>query len=95
MPDAFDEVAFDRVLLETVGVGQVCYKARALVDTFVLVLVSEPGDTVQAMKAGIVETADICMVNKADRPGANTLVAELTSIANWRTKTTGCRTKRN
>lgn len=91
MLDAFDEAGFNRVILETVGVGQVSYEARDLVDTFVLVLVPESGDTIQAMKAGIVETADICVVNKADRPGADKLVAELVSVSNWRSKTTGRR----
>jgi len=91
MLDAFDDAAFDRVVLETVGVGQVSYEARDLVDTFVLVLVPESGDTVQAMKAGIIETADICVVNKADRPGADKLVSELHAIAKWRFKTSGWR----
>lgn len=91
MLGAFDDAAFDWVVLETVGVGQVSYEARDLVDTFVLVVVPESGDTVQAMKAGIVETADICVVNKADRPGAAKLVSELGSIAKWRSRTTGWR----
>lgn len=83
---AFDEAGFDEVILETVGIGQVSYDARHLVDTFVLVLVPESGDTIQAMKAGIIETADICVVNKADRPGAEKLISELRSIAKWRAK---------
>ena len=91
MLEAFDDAAFDRVVLETVGIGQVSYEARDLVDTFILVLVPESGDTVQAMKAGIAETADIYVVNKADRSGANKLVSELNSIAKWRSKATGWR----
>lgn len=83
---AFDEADFDEVILETVGIGQVSYDARHLVDTFVLVLVPESGDTIQAMKAGIIETADICVVNKADRPGAQKLVSELRSISKWRSR---------
>jgi LAO/AO transport system kinase len=83
---AFDDAGFDEVILETVGIGQVSYGARYLVDTFVLVLVPESGDTIQAMKAGIIETADICVVNKADRPGAEKLISELRSIAKWRAK---------
>ncbi len=82
--DAFDEAAFDHVILETVGVGQVSYQAKALVDTFVVVLVPESGDTVQAMKAGILELADIYVVNKADLPAAAKIAAELRSIALWR-----------
>ena len=70
MLDLMDEFGFDEVLLETVGVGQAEYAARAQVDTLVLVLLPESGDMVQAMKAGIMEMADIFVVNKADLPGA-------------------------
>ena len=82
--DAFDQAAFDHVVLETVGVGQVSYQAKPLVDTFVVVLVPESGDTVQAMKAGILELADIYVVNKADLPAAAKIAGELRSIAAWR-----------
>lgn len=82
--DAFEEAAFDHVILETVGVGQVSYQAKALVDTFVVVLVPESGDTIQAMKAGILELADIYVVNKADLPAAAKIATELRSIALWR-----------
>jgi LAO/AO transport system kinase len=82
--DAFEQAAFDHVILETVGVGQVSYQAKTLVDTFVVVLVPESGDTVQAMKAGILELADIYVVNKADLPAATKIATELRSIALWR-----------
>ena len=82
--DAFEASIFDDLILETVGVGQVSYDARILVDTFVLVLVPESGDTVQAMKAGILETADIYVVNKSDLPAAKRLMGELRTIAKWR-----------
>ena len=84
MLDAFEQADFDYLFLETVGVGQVSYAARSLVDTFVLVLVPESGDTVQAMKAGILEVADIYVVNKADLPAAARLATELRAIAGWR-----------
>ncbi len=84
--DAFEGAQFEDLILETVGVGQVNYDARVLVDTLVLVLVPESGDTVQAMKAGILETADIYVVNKADLPASGKLAAELRSIAAWRGK---------
>jgi LAO/AO transport system kinase len=71
---------FDDIILETVGVGQVSYEARKHVDTLVLVLVPESGDTVQAMKAGILEMADIYVVNKADRPAADRMAAGLRSV---------------
>lgn len=80
----FDQADFDEVILETVGVGQINYVGRHLVDTFILVLAPESGDTVQAMKAGILETADIYVVNKADLGTAQRLVSELKSIAGWR-----------
>jgi LAO/AO transport system kinase len=80
----FEQANFEYLIVETVGVGQVSYEARSLVDTFVLVLVPESGDTVQAMKAGILEVADIYVVNKADRPASAKLATELRSIAGWR-----------
>lgn len=75
-----DGFPFDEVILETVGVGQAEYAVRTLVDTLVLVLVPESGDQVQAMKAGMLETADIYVVNKADLPGAQKIAAELTAV---------------
>jgi LAO/AO transport system kinase len=68
---------FDWTLLETVGVGQTELDVMKLADTTVVVLVPEAGDAVQAMKAGLLEAADVFVVNKADRPGAPALMAEL------------------
>lgn len=82
--DAFERAGFDHILLETVGVGQVNYQAKPLVDTFVLVLAPESGDAIQAMKAGILELADIYVVNKADLPASAKLASELRAIALWR-----------
>jgi LAO/AO transport system kinase len=65
------------VLIETVGVGQTELDIMKLADTTVVVLVPESGDAVQAMKAGLMEAADIFVVNKADRAGAPGLMAEL------------------
>ncbi|MBS0318729.1 MAG: methylmalonyl Co-A mutase-associated GTPase MeaB, partial [Proteobacteria bacterium] len=81
MLDLMDQHGFDEVLLETVGVGQAEYAARAQVDTLVLVLLPDSGDTVQAMKAGIMEMADIFVVNKADLPGAQRMATDLRRIA--------------
>ena len=72
---------FDWMLVETVGVGQTELDIMKLVDTTVVVLVPEAGDAVQAMKAGLLEAADVLVVNKADRPGAPALMAELTFTA--------------
>jgi LAO/AO transport system kinase len=68
---------FDWTLVETVGVGQTELDVMKLADSTVVVLVPEAGDAVQAMKAGLLEAADIMVVNKADRPGAPALMAEL------------------
>jgi LAO/AO transport system kinase len=81
MLDVMDDFGFDEVLLETVGVGQAEYAARAQVDTLVLVLLPESGDAVQAMKAGIMEMADIFAVNKADLPGAQKMATDIKRIS--------------
>ncbi len=67
----------DVVLVETVGVGQNELDIMRLADTVVVVLVPEAGDTVQAMKAGLLEIADVFVVNKADREGARRMQSEL------------------
>ena len=81
MLDLMDEFGFEEVLLETVGVGQAEYAARAQVDTLVLVLLPESGDIVQAMKAGIMEMADIFVVNKCDLAGAQKMATDIKRIA--------------
>ncbi len=67
----------DWVLIETVGVGQTELDIMKIADTTVVVLVPESGDAIQTMKAGLMEAADLFAVNKADRPGAPALMAEL------------------
>ena len=68
------------ILVETVGVGQTELDVVGIADQVVVVLVPESGDTVQAMKAGILEIADIFVVNKADRDGAGQLVTALNAM---------------
>src|SRR5207249_10987794 len=68
---------FQWVLIETVGVGQTELDIMKLADTTVVVLVPESGDAIQTMKAGLMEAADVFVVNKADRAGAPALMAEL------------------
>jgi LAO/AO transport system kinase len=75
--DVLDAAGFDIVLIETVGVGQSEVDVAAAADTVVVVLVPESGDAVQAMKAGLVEIADVFCVNKADHPEALLLVRAL------------------
>jgi LAO/AO transport system kinase len=68
---------FDYILVETVGVGQSEVEIAGLADVTVVVLVPEAGDEVQTMKAGLMEIADIFVVNKADRPDADTFYRNL------------------
>ena len=75
--DLMDAFGFDRMLVETVGVGQTELEITATADTVVVVLVPESGDAIQAMKAGLMEIADVFVVNKADRPGADRLIKEI------------------
>jgi LAO/AO transport system kinase len=75
--DLLDAAGFDAVLVETVGVGQSELGVMEVADTTVVVLTPESGDTVQTMKAGLLEIADVFVVNKADRPGAERLVRDL------------------
>lgn len=81
--DAFGK---DFILVETVGVGQTELDIMQNADTVVVVLVPEAGDTIQTMKAGLFEIADIFVVNKADRPGADNLVAELRTMVQLRSE---------
>ena len=76
----FDQAGFSELIVETVGIGQVGYAIKYLVDTNVLILMPGSGDQIQAMKGGILETADICVVNKSDLPGARQVAAELRAV---------------
>lgn len=69
--DLVKSAAFDVVIVETVGVGQSEIEIAGLADTTVVVLVPESGDEVQTMKAGLMEIADIFVINKSDRPDAD------------------------
>lgn len=69
--DLLAYAGYDYVFIETVGVGQAELEIRDMVDTAVVVLVPESGDRVQAIKAGLMEIADIYVVNKCDRPGSD------------------------
>ena len=72
-----DAFGFPWVIIETVGVGQTELDVIRQADTTVVTLVPESGDSIQAMKAGLMEVADVFVVNKADRDGAHALMAEL------------------
>src|SRR5687768_1740608 len=71
--DVLDAFGFDILLIETVGVGQSELDVARTTDSTLLVLVPESGDSIQTLKAGVMEVADVFVVNKADRPGADRL----------------------
>ena len=68
--DLLDAAGYDYIIIETVGVGQSELDIVKTTDTVMVVLVPESGDSIQAMKAGLMEIADLFVVNKSDRPGA-------------------------
>lgn len=82
--DLLDAFGFARVILETVGVGQTELDIAGTADTSVVVLVPESGDSIQAMKAGLMEIADVFVINKADRPGADKLAQEIEVMLHMR-----------
>ena len=75
--DLLKTFSFDHILIETVGIGQSEIEIAGLADLTVVVVVPEAGDEVQTMKAGLMEIADIFVVNKADRPDADQFVKNL------------------
>ena len=76
----FDAAGFDVVLLETVGTGQSEVEVAAAADTTVVLEAPEMGDEIQAIKAGLLEVADLVVVNKGDRPGAQRTAAQLRAM---------------
>jgi LAO/AO transport system kinase len=75
--DVIEGFGMDRILIETVGVGQAEIDVLACTDIVVLVLQPSTGDAIQTMKAGIIEAADIIVVNKSDLPGVDTVMQSL------------------
>lgn len=75
--DLMKSAGFDYIIIETVGVGQSEIEIAGLADVTVVVIVPEAGDEIQTMKSGIMEIADIFVVNKSDRPGADQFVLNL------------------
>jgi LAO/AO transport system kinase len=75
-----DAFGMDQILIETVGVGQTELDIIGLADTTVVVLVPEAGDTIQTLKAGLMEIGDVFIINKADRDGADRIAAEVRTM---------------
>ena len=71
--DVLDGFGFSRIIIETVGVGQSELDVARTADTTIVVLVPESGDSIQTLKAGVMEIADVFVINKSDRPGADRL----------------------
>lgn len=82
--DLIKEAGFDRIIVETVGVGQSEVEIAGLADTTIVVLVPEAGDEIQSIKSGIMEIADIFVVNKSDREGASKFAANLHNLLHER-----------
>jgi LAO/AO transport system kinase len=82
--DLLDAFGFDRILIETVGVGQSELEVARTADTIAVVLVPESGDGIQALKAGLMEIADVFVINKADRPGADRLKRDIDTALHYR-----------
>ncbi len=91
MTDVMKNAGFDVIFLETVGVGQSEVEIAGLADTTVVVLVPEAGDEVQTLKSGLMEIADVFVVNKSDREGSNSFIKNLNALvhqkphSNWET----------
>ena len=77
---ALDAAGFDVVIVETVGVGQTELGIMGVADTVAVALIPEAGDSIQALKAGVLEIADLYVVNKADRDGADQMAASITGM---------------
>jgi len=86
--DVLDAFGIDRILIETVGVGQSELDVARTADTSLVVLVPESGDAIQTLKAGLMEIADVFTVNKADRPGADRLRNEIEIMLGMRSGAT-------
>ncbi len=84
--DVLRAADFDYIIIETVGVGQSEVEIAGLADTTIVVLVPEAGDEIQGIKSGIMEIADIFIVNKADRPGAEIYISNLKKMLHARPK---------
>ncbi|MEN8149606.1 MAG: methylmalonyl Co-A mutase-associated GTPase MeaB [Planctomycetota bacterium] len=82
--DVMDAAGKDPVIMETVGAGQAEVEIARAADTTLVVISPESGDSIQALKSGIMEIADVYVINKADRDGAKRMALELESMLDYR-----------
>ncbi|MBC8196649.1 MAG: methylmalonyl Co-A mutase-associated GTPase MeaB [Candidatus Marinimicrobia bacterium] len=82
--DIFDASGYDVIIFETVGVGQIELDVMNATDSILVVLVPESGDDIQMMKSGLMEIADLFVINKADRDGTNKLFIALNQVLSLR-----------
>lgn len=82
--DILDAAGYDFIIFETVGVGQSELEIVKTADTTIVIIVPESGDSIQAMKAGLMEIADIFVMNKSDRPGSDQAIAALKTMLTFR-----------
>jgi len=82
--DVLDAAGYDIIIFETVGVGQSELDIAKAADTTIVVLIPESGDSIQAMKAGLMEIADFFVLNKSDRPGADSAITAIRTILMFR-----------
>lgn len=82
--DVMKNAGFDVIIIETVGVGQSEVEIAGIADTTAVVLVPEAGDEVQTLKSGLMEIADIFVINKSDREGADIFVKNLSALVHGR-----------
>ena len=82
--DILDAAGFDYILFETVGVGQSELDIARTADTTLVTLCPDAGDSIQAMKAGLMEIADLFIINKSDRPGVDSAITAIQLILNFK-----------
>lgn len=82
--DVLDAAGFDFIIFETVGVGQVELDIAAATDTTIVMIVPESGDIIQGLKSGLMEIADIFILNKSDRPGADRMQKDIEYVLHLR-----------
>ncbi|HCN82624.1 MAG TPA: methylmalonyl Co-A mutase-associated GTPase MeaB [Sphingobacteriaceae bacterium] len=86
MTDVLKAADFDYILIETVGVGQSEVEIAGLADMTIVVLVPEAGDEIQSIKSGLMEIADVFVVNKSDRPGAAAFINTIKKFVHQKSK---------